>query len=361
MLNYEILHDLENLAEVSFNEFKTTEYIKNFLNNNGIKIDKVLKTGCFGTIDFGKSKTVAIRADIDALPVNAEKTEAKHLCGHHLHTSALLLVLKKISTGEIKPNVNIRYIFQPAEEIISGAKLIIQEGGLDGVSEIYGIHVDPEIELGAYGIKPGELMAGSNHFHIILTGKGTHGAYPHMGNDLIVAAADLINLAQKIVSRKINPLYESLITFGKIEGGTAGNILPSELRIDGTFRYFKNELLEFLKSELKNCCKSIEEFYKIKIDLVIEDGTPPVINDEGLSLKMIDLFENNGEKVFKNIPKTMGGEDFALYQRLIPGVFARVGIKEGGKVVPLHNINFKVPDRALDSAVRFWEILLNNI
>lgn len=361
MLNYEILHDLENLAEVSFNEFKTTEYIKNFLNNNGIKIDKVLKTGCFGTIDFGKSKTVAIRADIDALPINADKTEAKHLCGHHLHTSALLLILQKIVKGKIAPDVNIRYIFQPAEEIVSGARIIIDNGGLEGVDEIYGIHVDPEIELGTYGIKPGELMAGSNHFHITLSGKGTHGAYPHLGNDLIVAAADLINMAQKIVSRKINPLYESLITFGKIEGGTAGNILPSELRIDGTFRYFKGELLEFLKSELKNCCKSIEEFYNIKIDLVIEDGTPPVINDEDLSLKMIDLLKNNGEKIVKNIPKSMGGEDFALYQKIVPGVFVRVGIKEGEEVVPLHNINFKVPDKALDCAVKFWEILLKTI
>ncbi|MGA1846685.1 M20 metallopeptidase family protein [Deferribacter abyssi] len=361
MDKYKVLHDLESLAEPSFKEYKTTDYIIRFLKNINIGIDKRLKTGCFGTINFNAKKTVAIRADIDALPINTEKTECRHLCGHHLHTTALLFTLYEIVNKKIKLNVNLRYIFQPAEEIVSGAKVIIGEGGLDGVDEIYGLHVDPDIELGVMGIKPGELMAGSNHFEVDFKGKSTHGAYPHLGNDLIVAAADFINMAQKIVSRKIDPLKEKLITFGKIEGGTAGNILSDRLKILGTFRYFDKELKSFLMDELKKCAESVSRFYDIKIDVDIKEGTPPVINDEILTNNIQKICDKNGIRYVSDIQKSMGGEDFSLYQERIPGLFVRLGIKESDEIIPLHNINFKVPDRVIDYAVNFWLVLLKNL
>jgi amidohydrolase len=356
-----VFKQLESLAEPAFKEFKTTEFIKNYLEKNGITDFKTFDTGLFGTLDFGAKKTIGIRADIDALPTNKENTEFKHLCGHHLHSSALLLTLSKIIKKSDKPKVNIRYIFQPAEEIVQGAPFLIEKGVLENLSEIYGMHVEPELDLGTFSIKKNEVMAGARHFDIEFFGSATHAAYPHLGTDLVVAAADFITKAQSIISRKINPTEKAVISFGKIEGGTVGNILPDKLRIEGTYRFFNEKINKKLVDNLNNLLKSIEIFYSIKTNFVIHDGPPPLINNEKLVDKLYEKLKNIKTKLVDDDRISMGGEDFAFYLLDVPGCFLRLGIKNTPEIIPLHSKNLVVPEKALEYAIDVWENLIYSI
>jgi len=224
----QLLEDLGRIAEPSFKEFETTKYIVNFLRENKVPLDQVFETGCFGTIDCGAEKTIALRADIDALPTNPEGTEFKHLCGHHSHTAMLLLALKYLIQHQDELKVNIRYIFQPAEEMGSGALFMMKEGCLKGCAEVYGIHVDAHQRLGEMLLKPGEFMAGAVMFEIKFSGNSTHAAYPHTGDDVLVAATDYVSLCQKIITRFKNPIKKAVLSFSQISGGQAFNILAED-------------------------------------------------------------------------------------------------------------------------------------
>lgn len=361
MDNYEqnYFRDISKLAEPSFKEFKTTNYIKSTLEKLGVKEYRKFETGLFGTINVGSKRTIAIRADIDALPYDLKKNRFKHLCGHNLHTSALLSIIHKISIGEIKPKSNLRFIFQPAEEVISGAKFMIEQGCMEKVDEIYALHVDPEIEFGIVGIKTGAVMAGSTHFNIKLLGKGTHAAYPHKGNDLIVSASQFILSSQTIVSRKIDPVKPAVLSFGKIEGGTAANILPHTLTIDGTYRYIDDETKKILEDALTTNLQALSKQFDIRYKLSINDGTYPVINDNKLIKKVKDIFLINSIKLDENTKLSMGGEDFCFYGKYAPSLFLRLGIRKG-VTYPLHHPKFSVPIDALLPAIKIWRAILEN-
>ncbi len=342
-----ILKDLSNIAEPSFKEYKTTEYITNFLEKHGIPIDKKFETGCFGTINTGSKRTIALRADIDALPVDAENTKFAHLCGHHGHTAALLLALKELIKNKKELNCNIRYIFQPAEETGSGALFLIDKGVLENVDEIYALHGDPNNRLGTVAIKSGELMAGSSLFKISISGYGTHAAFPHKGCDVVIAISELINLCQKIISRFKNPTKEGVISFCKINGGTAANILPSEIVAEGTFRFFEEEVKNLIINKMKRALKSVEEFYNVKTDFQITKGTLPLINDKKLCNKLIKKFSFNKFKIVEDYEKMMGSEDFSYFLEKVPGVYLKVGIALSNNHPPLHNKNFFLPVEAV--------------
>lgn len=353
-----ILNDLENLAEPAFKEFQTTKYIQKQLEKCGITDFISYETGGFGTLDFGAKKTIALRADIDALPINKDNTKFKHLCGHHLHASSLLMTLCRLAESGKKPNVNIRYIFQPAEEIVQGANFLISKGVLDNVDEIYGMHVDPELEMGTFSIKKGQVMAGARHLKIVFEGKATHAAYPHLGNDIIVAASDFITRAQIIISRKIDPSKKGVISFGRIAGGSVGNILPDHLEVDGTFRYFEEANFQLIKSEMFKLIRSIEIFYDIKITFDIFDGPPPLINKPDVVSDLTNRLNNCKTKQVDDHRVSMGGEDFAFYLKQVSGCFIRTGIKFDDKIIPLHAKNFKVQQSVLSYAINIWESLI---
>lgn len=360
LLTHEDLKTLEEitlLAEPSLQEYNTTNYIENFLKRHKITNYKRLKTGLFGDINIGSDTTIAIRADIDALP-SGDGTY-KHLCGHNLHTTALLLTLKLITTGQISPKSNLRFIFQPAEEIISGAKIVIESGGMDSVSEIYGLHVDPDTEFGVAGVRDGAVMAGSAHFKIDLLGKGTHAAYPHKGDDLVVALSSFILNCQTIVSRKINPIIPSVLSFGKVSCGTAANILPDKAEVLGTFRYINDETKNLFIQELEKNLKATSTNFNINYKLEISDGTYPVINDTNLVKKIIGILENSNIPYTKDTNLSMGGEDFCFYGKYSPSLFIRLGIKKEG-VSPLHNPNFFVPEGILEKAIMIWKAILEH-
>lgn len=350
----QLLEDLGRIAEPSFKEFETTKYIINFLRQNNIPIDKVFETGCFGTLDCGAEKTIALRADIDALPANSAGTEFKHLCGHHSHTSMLLLALKYLVQHQDEMKVNIRYIFQPAEEMGSGALFMMKEGCLNGCAEVYGIHVDPHQKLGEILLKPGEFMAGAVMFEVKFSGNSTHAAYPHTGDDVLVAATDYVNLCQKIITRFKNPAKKAVLSFGQISGGQAFNILAEELLMKGTYRYFDAEVKELIEQKMGAIGDAIELIYGVDVAISAVEGTVPLHNDPMLTKKLTEIFSESGIHVNTELDPMMGGEDFSFYLDECPGVFIKLGVAGELGHPPLHNKGFFVPVEAVLLGTMFW-------
>jgi amidohydrolase len=353
----EILNDLSKIAEPSFQEFLTTEYIVKFLKEHNIPIDKTFKTGCFGTINVGADKTIALRADIDALPVNEEKTCFAHLCGHHGHTASLLYSLKEIIKLKHELKNNFRYIFQPAEETGEGALFMIENGALEGVDEIYSLHGDPNYPVNTVVIKIGELMAGASLFKLIFRGNNTHAAFPHKGSDVVVALADYINICQKIISRFKDPVKEGLISFCKINGGSAPNILPSEISAEGTIRFFNKEMRDFLVKKMNIAKSSIEKFYNVQIEYNFSKGTLPLINDENLGEKLFKILSESDLNVISDDYKMMGSEDFSYFMEKVPGFYIKAGIALDKDHPPLHNKKFFLPDKAVENFVKIFMLI----
>ncbi len=352
--------ELANIAEPSFKEFKTTEYIVEFLEKNNIPIDVKCKTGCFGTIDIGAKKTVALRADIDALPVDEKGEKFAHLCGHNGHTAALMHTLIILNKKIDSLKCNIRYIFQPAEETGTGALFLIEKGAMEGVDEIFGLHGDPNNNLGEISIQPGELMAGSSLFKITFSGNSTHAAFPHKGSDVIIAMSDYINLCQKIITRFKDPVEEGVISFCKVNGGSAPNILPSSVSLEGTFRFFSTNVKEMIVEKMKDALFTVEKFYKISTDFRIEKGTIPLINSKELSEALLHIFENSELKIICNSRKMMGSEDFSYFLKRAPGVYLKVGIATSDNQPPLHNKNFSLSiDAVIFYIYTFLKIAFN--
>jgi amidohydrolase len=349
-----LLEDLGELAEPAFREFETTKYIVNFLQENDIPVDKTLKTGCFGTINCGAEKTIALRADIDALPANLDMTEFKHLCGHHAHTVMLLLALKYLIQHKEKLTVNIRYLFQPAEEQGRGALFMLENGCLDGCDEVYGIHVDPQQQVGEILLKSGELMAGAVLFDLTFRGRSTHAAYPHTGDDVLAAASDYMNLCQKIISRFKNPVQKAVLSFAQINGGQACNILPEEVAISGTYRYFDVEVKELIEKKMTDIGAAIKLIYGVSVNLSIAKGMPPLLNHQGLTKRLLEMFSATDFQLITEHEPTMGGEDFPFYFDRCPGVFVNLGIADGSRHPPLHSKDFYVPVEAVLPGVSFW-------
>ena len=357
-----LLEDLNKIAEPSFKEFKTTRYILNFLHENNIPLDKSFATGCFGTIDCGAKRTIALRADIDALPTNPERTKFKHLCGHHSHTSMLLLALKYLVQHQDQLKVNIRYIFQPAEELGSGALFMLKEGCLEGCSEVYGVHVDPHQHLGDILLKPGEFMAGAVMFDIKFSGNSTHAAYPHTGDDVLAAATDYVNLCQKIITRFKNPIKKAVLSFAQISGGQAFNILAEELSMQGTYRYFDAEVKELIEQKMRAIGDAIKLIYGVDVAISTVEGTVPLHNHPELTAKLTEIFSGSEVHVNTELDPMMGGEDFSFYLEECPGVFVKLGVAGESGHPPLHNKDFFVPVEAVLLGTMFWvELVMNHL
>ncbi|MGE4267372.1 MAG: M20 family metallopeptidase [Deferribacterales bacterium] len=346
------LKELFERAEPSFQEHRTSEYIKSRLNGMGLTDYKTVGTGIFGTIDAGKEKTVALRSDMDALPFNAEKTEYKHLCGHHANMTTLLGVLDYASANRKKLKYNIRYIFQPAEEVIGGAVTMIEAGCLEGVSEIFATHTGPDSELGSVALITGDCMAGSNHFDIKIKGKSTHAAHPNLGTDTVTAACEYVISCQTIISRMKDPVETGLISFGMINGGTAANILPETVELHGTFRHFDPAVKVLIEKTMRTRLKAIEDFYGVTGEFTVSDGTPPVRCDKELMDKLRQTCISQNIPVSSFDVKSMGGEDFAFYLEKIPGAFIWQGVSTGGYQPPLHNKEYRVPDEAVYPCIK---------
>ena len=350
-------HFLHMNPELSGEEFATAEFIKEKLQEHNIKIIETnLKNGVVAEIGQG-DKVVALRADIDALPIEEEsgvayhsKVKGKmHACGHDFHTISLIgaAILLKENEDELKGKV--RLTFQPEEEINSGAVKMIEENVLEGVSCIIGFHNKPDIPVGFIGIKEGPLMAGVEQFEVEIRGVGTHAAAPHNGNDPIVTASQIITGLQSIVSRHISPLETAVVSVTKIEAGKTWNIIPDRVKLEGTIRTFSEKVREETKrlfeQIIKNYSAAVNQEAEIKW---ISDGSP-VDNNE----KMAEILKKEISKFAKVIEPEimMGGDDFARYQEKVPGLYAFIGT---GCPYEWHHPSFLIDDKALPYAINYF-------
>lgn len=350
-------HFLHMNPELSGEEIATAEFIKEKLKEHNIKIIETnLKNGVVAEIGQG-DKVVALRADIDALPIEEEsgvvyhsKVKGKmHACGHDFHTISLIgaAILLKENEDELKGRV--RLIFQPEEEINSGAVKMIEENVLEGVSCIIGFHNKPDIPVGFIGIKEGPLMAGVEQFEVEIRGVGTHAAAPHNGNDPIVTASQIITGLQSIVSRHISPLETAVVSVTKIEAGKTWNIIPDRVKLEGTIRTFSEKVREETKKLfeqiIKNYSAAVNQEAEIKW---ISDGSP-VDNNE----KMAEILKKEISKFSKVIEPEimMGGDDFARYQEKVPGLYAFIGT---GCPYEWHHPSFLIDDKALPYAINYF-------
>ncbi len=349
---------------ISGREFRTSEFVADRLREIGV--DEVYEgfgrtTGVVGVIKGSGCKTVALRADMDALPVKEEtgkpyasKVEGvMHACGHDTHVAMVLGAAKLLVKIKDRLNGNVKLIFQPCEERqdCRGARKLIKAGVLNDVDVIFGIHVYPELETGKVASCPGAVLASADVFSIKVFGKGTHASKPHMGIDTVLVASQIVNTLHHIVSRKVDPIDPAVLTIGMIKGGEAENIIPEVVELKGTVRTLNEDVRKKIPVWMEEALEGITAAYGGKYEFNYEEGTPPLINDEETALFAIEeLVKILGREKFVYLQKpSMGGEDFAEYLNFIPGVYLRLGTgnRAKGTLFPLHNSKFDVDEDAL--------------
>ncbi|HBT50070.1 MAG TPA: amidohydrolase [Caldanaerobacter subterraneus] len=345
--------------ELGFEEVKTSELVYEYLKSLGFEVKRLAKTGVVGLLKGEGERTIAIRADMDALPIQEEneveyasKIPGKmHACGHDVHTAILLGTAKVLSRiKNVKGNV--KFIFQPAEETTGGALPMIEEGVLEGprVDAIIGLHVDPDLEVGQIGITYGKAYASSDMFDVIIKGRSSHGAEPHKGIDALVIAANVISALQTFASRKTSPFTPIVVTIGTIKGGYARNIIADRVEMSGIIRMMEEERREEIVESVEKMCKDIAKAYGGDAEFRRVKGYPLLINDKvftNLVKKSASMIL--GEENVLEVSPSMGVEDFAYFLQRVPGTFYKLGCgnKEKGIDKPLHSSRFDVDERCI--------------
>jgi len=357
-----IRRDFHENPELGFELQRTSTKVKEFLKKEGIEYKETAKTGICAIIK-GKNtgKTVALRGDMDALPLQdkkaceySSKIEGRmHACGHDAHTTILMGAAKLLNNMKDELCGNVKLFFEPAEETTGGAPIMISEGVLENphVDAVLGLHVSETIDCGKIGIKKGVVNAASNPFQIVIKGKGTHGAHPDLGVDPVTAVCNIVNVIQTVVSREISPTNPSVITIGYIHGGTAQNIIPEEVKIGGIIRTMKSEDREFAKKRLAEVVHGVANSMRAEAEVTIEESYPCLYNDDTMySFMKAEAEELLGsENVIDLDQPSLGVESFAYFSMERPSVFYYLGIKneEKGIVNPAHGNLFDIDENCL--------------
>lgn len=351
----EVLHEV---AELGRQEFKTSEYVRGYLDRLGVEYDEWLGTGTAGIIHGKDAKrTIAFRADIDGLMTECG---VQHLCGHDGHTAILLGLVEYVNANKEKLNDNFVFIFQPAEEGPGGAEALVKEGILKhyGVDQIYGLHIYPEIPEGKIGIREGYFLSQIGDFEIDIYGKSSHGgAYPDRGIDAIAIYASLINSMQTIVSRNVNPIDNAVLSVGKIDGGSRRNIIAEHVHLEGTIRCFKPEVYSKVKNRLYEMADGFSKAFNCEIKVTIRDDYHPVNNDKELCDEFINAV---GEEKVEILDPLMIADDFSYYREEVPGIFFMLGARneEKGFVNGLHNLKFNFDEKICVNALYAYVSML---
>ncbi|MEK0398436.1 amidohydrolase [Tetragenococcus halophilus] len=362
---------LHQMPELGLEEKQTAKFIRETLQSFGVKdIYTMLTTATIAVFHGEKpGKTLAFRADIDALPVTEEtgvsfasKTEGKmHACGHDGHASALLGFAKYLSQHPEVIKGTIVLIFQPAEEGPGGAQLLINEGLIEkfGIDQIVGIHLFPEFPEGVIACRPGAMMARNGEVTIKVHGKSAHGAQPQQGQDAILAASAIIQGLHSIISRNISPLDTGVLTFGEITGGQAMNIIAGQVKVEGTMRAFSDEAYDIMTQRVKETAEFIAQGYGCHAEVHFNHMYRVVDNDP----KMVKALEKvAGDDYFECQPYMLA-EDFSMYQQVIPGLFFFVGTlnENKGYVYPLHSEKMQFEEKNLLRAIHYYVQLIEKL
>lgn len=371
-----IRRHLHMYPELSNREFKTSAYIAETLRSMGMDevITGVAKTGVVGILHGNKpGPVVAVRADMDALPVDetidvpyrSRNPGVKHACGHDVHmtvalgTARTLLEMRK--AGMDIPG-KVVFIFQPAEEGAppgeeGGASLVVKEGILEkyNIEAIFGLHANPELPVGVVGYRAGPLLASSDRFEILIKGKQTHGAFPHLGIDPVYLGALVVVQLQGIVSRQMDPREPVVISVGIFEAGRRFNIIPDQARLVGTVRTLNPEIREQIPRRMETLIKGIVQSAGAQYTFQYQPGPPVTINSAELVEKMLPSIKDEiGESNVVEVKPVMGAEDFAFYAEKIPGFYFWLGVRNPAdtEIHPLHSPEFDADERSLPVGVR---------
>lgn len=359
-----IRRDIHETPELAMEEYTTKEKIKKYLEEIGIEYKEFEShRGIMAYIIKNPSyKTIAIRADIDALPITEQNNKTyksknegvMHACGHDAHTAMLIGACKVLYNMRNDLKVNVKFFFQGAEERFGGAKYLIRDKCLQNpnVDYMFGLHVQANVEKGCIECKEGTLNASSNSVKIRIKGKRAHGAYPENGTDALICAAQVITSLQSIISRNLSPSNMAVLTLGKISGGEAQNVICEDVEINGTIRFLNEESKKLIMDRAKTIVENTAKAYGCKGVIYLENkGYPPVINDK----ELVDIIKFNGERLLgkeyykeKSYP-SMGAEDFSFYTENCKGAFFHLGCgnKEKGINSLIHTDTFDIDEGCL--------------
>lgn len=354
--SYQLLHQNPELGN---EEYETADYIEKKLKElDGIEISRPCPTGVMGVLKCARpGKTVAFRADIDALPVEelvdvpyrSKKSGVMHACGHDGHVAMLLGAARMLWEKREELSGEIRFLFQPAEEVtVGGAVDMIKGGVLEGVDLVFGAHLDVLNPVGSFGLHIGPLMASTSSFEIVIDGKGGHAAFPFQTVDTVYIAAQIIEAVQGVVTRNVSAMDRAVVTITQLKGSTASNIIPAKVVLGGTLRVLdagcEDTLRQRLEEVVKGCCHA----WGAEGDIVFGEGMKALINPAEIHPQVEKAIKKCADAVIYEDSPVLGGEDFSAYLQEKPGYYYKVGARpENGKIYPHHNPNFHLNVKGL--------------
>jgi amidohydrolase len=352
--------------ELSGNEIKTAKLVFEYLSSLGLKPRyHINKTGVSARIKNGTGKTVVLRADMDALPIDEQTgvpfaskiPGVMHACGHDIHTACLLASAKVLCQMQDAWKGEIVLLFQPHEEVVPGGALrMIAEKAFPGRADaVFGLHVNADHEVGRVGIKPGRDYAGVTDFQAVITGKGGHAATPHLAIDPIVCACAAIMELQTIISRECPPYEPAVLTVGSLHAGTKNNIIPDQAQFNGTMRAFSELILTRIERRVREIVSSVARSFNASATLIFEKSYPPGYNNEALSQRAISILGGllGKRNVEQRSEPAFVADDFAYFQKKAPGLYLHLGVRKPGKQHPagIHSPLFLPDERSLKTGI----------
>jgi amidohydrolase len=368
-----VRHHLHAHPELSYKEFETSKFVQQKLADFGIPYRVIAGTGVVGLIEgrHPSSRVVALRADMDALPIQEENdvpykslnAGIMHACGHDVHTTCLLGAAKILNELKAEWEGTIKLIFQPGEEKNpGGASIMIKEGVLkDPAPEaIFGLHVHPGLPVGKFSFRGGQVMASADEIYVTIRGKGGHAAAPHLTTDTILIASQLIVSLQQVISRNRDPFQPSVLSITSFQGGYTTNVIPSEVKLMGTFRAL-DEAWRFKAHDIiRKVSTELVHSMGAEIDLHIDVGYPTVYNNEQLNDAARAIAEAYvGREQVETTEMRMGAEDFGYYSQLIPGCFYRLGVGNTARGISsgVHTPTFNIDESAIEYGIGMMAVL----
>lgn len=362
----QLRRQLHRFPEVMYEEVKTSQLVRQTLDQLGIAYQHPLaETGVLATLGSGNGPCVALRADMDALPIHEEadvpfRSEIAgkmHACGHDCHTAMLLGAARLLKEREADLQGTVKLIFQPAEEGGAGGRRMRDEGALENpaVDRVFGLHVWPQLPVGTFGSRPGVFLAAAGAVEITVHGRGGHAAMPHLTVDPVVAAAKIVTELQTIVSRELDPLNPGVVSLTTIHGGEAYNVIPETVQLRGTIRALSIETLQQIQQRVREITAAVAAAHRCEAKITFPGiDYPPTVNDaQCWSAAKRLAVELTDEDHVQELAPTMGGEDFAFYTEQVPGCFVALGVRneEQDAIYSVHHPKFKVDEDALPLGV----------
>lgn len=368
-------HELHAHPELAYEERRTAAFVAERLRSFGLDpVEGLAETGVVAVLEGrrGEGPMIALRADMDALPIPEANTFAHasrepgkmHACGHDGHT-AMLLAAAELLAGDPAFAGTVVFVFQPAEEGGGGAKRMVEEGFFERypVREIYGMHNWPGLPVGQFAVHSGPVMAGTERFRIVLRGRGTHAAMPHLGDDVIAAGAALVQSLQTVVSRRVDPLQAAVLSVTQFHAGHAFNVIPAEAELAGTVRAFSPELFSRIRDALERIGQGVASAYGLSLDVEWDEGYPPTINTASAAARCAEAAVAlvGEQNVCRDALPSMGAEDFAFFLQHRPGAYVWIGNGPGEGGCLLHSPHYDFNDELLPLGAAYWSALVTHV